>query len=52
MSDKFLEKVVDRGRNIDYLKDFNDLYEKIKYLRLILEFKFKDKENNFNLKDY
>ncbi|GAA7863877.1 hypothetical protein HpMS19_14040 [Helicobacter pylori] len=52
LSDKLLEKAVDRGRNTDHLKDLNDLHEKIKHLRLILEPKPKDKENNPNLKDH
>ncbi len=52
LSDKLLEKAVDRGRNADHLKDLNDLHEKIKHLRLILEPKPKDKENNPNLKDH
>lgn len=52
LSDKLLEKAVDRGHNTDHLKDLNDLHEKIKHLRLILEPKPKDKENNPNLKDY
>ncbi len=50
LSDKLLEKAVDRGRSADHLKELNDLHEKIKHLRLILE--PKDKENNPNLKDH
>ncbi|CAJ99682.1 hypothetical protein [Helicobacter acinonychis] len=52
LSDKLLEKAVDRGRNADYIKEFNDLHEKIKHLRLILEPKPKDKKNNPELKDH
>ncbi|WP_187858367.1 hypothetical protein KVC60_03890 [Helicobacter pylori] len=52
LSDKLLEKAVDGGRNADYLKELNDLHEKIKHLRLILEPKPKEKKNNPDLKDH
>ncbi|WQS04350.1 hypothetical protein KVD72_04155 [Helicobacter pylori] len=52
LSDKLLEKAVDGGRNADYLKGLNDLHEKIKHLRLILEPKPKEKKNNPDLKDH
>ncbi|WP_104744705.1 hypothetical protein [Helicobacter acinonychis] len=52
LSDKLLEKAVDGGRSADYIKELNDLHEKIKHLRLILEPKPKDKKNNPELKDH
>ncbi|AFI06112.1 hypothetical protein [Helicobacter cetorum] len=52
LSDKLLEKAVDRGQNAEQLKELNDLHEKIKHLRLSLEPKPKDKKNNPNLKDH
>ncbi len=52
LSDKLLEKAVDGGRNADYLKELNDLHEKIKHLRLILEPKPKEKKNNPDLKNH
>ncbi|AFI04351.1 hypothetical protein [Helicobacter cetorum] len=52
LSDKLLEKAVDRGQNSKQLEELNALHEKIKHLRLSLEPKPKDKKNNPNFKNH